>query len=92
MSTTLQKARAPAKSDQSVSEAKVIYKTFKKITLNDTLANLARALDHEPYVLVTTEQRCFNGERVETKMVVSGIITRIDILHFVSNSESSGIV
>jgi cystathionine beta-synthase len=78
-----------AKSDQSVSEAKVIYKTFKKISLNDTLANLARALDHEPYVLVTTEQRCFNGERVETKMVVSGIITRIDILHFVSNSESS---
>lgn len=75
-----------AKSDQSVSEAKVIYKTFKKVGLNHSLADLARILDHEPYVLVTTEQRCFNGHHVETKMVVSGIITRIDVLHFISNN------
>jgi len=34
------------KSDQTVSEAKVIYKTFRKIEMNDKLADLAHALDH----------------------------------------------
>lgn len=42
-----------AKSDQSVLEAKVVYKTFKKVGLNHSLADLARILDHEPYVLVS---------------------------------------
>jgi|AntRauTorckE5430_2_1112549.scaffolds.fasta_scaffold13286_2 cystathionine beta-synthase len=78
------------KSDQTVSEAKVIYKTFRKIEMNGKLADLAHALDHEPFVLVVTEQRCFNGKspgKVDTKTVVSGIITRIDLLHFISKNE-----
>ncbi len=70
--------------DISVEEAKVIYKTFRKIGLNDRLAELAHALDHEPFVLVVTEQRCFNVDKIETKMVVSGIVTRIDLLDYIS--------
>ena len=33
----------------TVSEAGVIYKTFRKLSMNDTLSDLADALDFEPY-------------------------------------------
>lgn len=88
------------KPEQSVSEAGVIYKTFRKFTMNDKLTDLAQALDHQPFVLVVTEQRCFTrsnasgvsgsavpSPKVETKSVVSGIITRIDLLDYLSKEE-----
>lgn len=111
--------------DESVEQAGVIYKTFHKFTMQDTLANVASALDHDPYVLIVTEQRCFSGpgagvkrqkieslslgdendsgntsidttsaekypshkRQVESRCVVSGIVTRIDLLDFVSKEE-----
>jgi len=107
--------------DASVMDAGVIYKAFHKFTMNDSLADLAQALDHEPYALIVTEQRCFSGgvakRKIEqlskaqtdaddanttisagsvtiggggptgvvTRSVVSGIVTRIDLLDFVSS-------
>ncbi|KAL3769971.1 hypothetical protein ACHAW5_004783 [Stephanodiscus triporus] len=93
----------------TVSEAGVIYKTFRKLSMNDTLSDLADALDFEPYALVITEQRCYAGRKkkrsescdgdhagarssesekeamtVIKKSVVSGIVTRIDLLEFIS--------
>jgi cystathionine beta-synthase len=110
--------------DDTVQDAGVIYKTFHKFTMDDTLATLAHALDHDPYALIVTEQRCFSGgaskklkldlaepknasdmgeddsiattgsnvvipdkKNVATKSVVSGIVTRIDLLDFVSKGE-----
>ncbi len=70
--------------DISVEQAKVIDKTFRVIGLNNRLTELSRALYHEPYVLVVTEQRCFNVDEVQTQMVVSGIVTRRDLLNYVS--------
>ena len=104
-----------AQPDATVADAGVIYKTFRKFTLNAPLADLARALDSEPYALVVTEQRCFGGSkgkgskeeeggtapsvptspspsRVTTRTVVSGIITRIDLLDFVSSGDPNQIV
>ena len=80
------------KSDNiSVEEAKVIYKTFRKIGMNDRLSDLAHALDHEPFVLVVTEQRCFSVEnKIQNKMIVSGIITRIDLLDYISKGGVDG--
>ena len=87
------------KSDQSVNEAGVIYKTFRKFNMNDSLAELACALDHEPFALVVTEQRCFSGKvngteqngskssSITSKIVVSGIVTRIDLLDYISVGE-----
>lgn len=89
------------KSDETVLDAKVIYKAFRKISMYDRLGDLARALDIEPFVLVVTEQRCYRGKRqrgskeegenikdgVETKIVVSGIVTRIDMLDYISRSD-----
>jgi cystathionine beta-synthase len=104
--------------DDSVEQAGVIYKSFHKFSMNDTLANIANALDHDPYVLIVTEQRCYSGpscgkrklsndviphtvgeddsattaastpsakDQVVTRCVVSGIVTRIDLLDFVSS-------
>lgn len=98
-------------------QAGVIYKTFHKFSMNDTLERLAHALDHDPYALIVTEQRCFSGPKkkrklsieanlgeedsattttstgtvnrsqVATRCVVSGIVTRIDLLDFVSKGE-----
>ena len=92
------------KPEQTVEDAKVIYKAFHKFCLNDSLADLARALDHDPYALVITEQRCFTGSNfangttddkgtpvVVTKTVVSGIVTRIDLLDYVSTGENQEI-
>lgn len=79
------------KSEDTVSKARVIYKAFRKIGMNDTLADLAQALDHQPYVLVITEQRCFSGSSnnggLQKKMVVSGIVSRIDLLDYISKGE-----
>lgn len=104
-----------AQPDTTVANAGVIYKTFRKISLNHTLADLAQALDLEPYALIITEQRCFSGAlpnhkrrklsetddgdsvttsstqgtcnkgSVLTRSVISGIVTRIDLLDYVSN-------
>ncbi len=80
------------KSDNvTVEEAKVIYKTFRKIGMNDKLADLAHALDHEPFALVVTEQRCFNDENeIKKKVIVSGIATRIDLLDYISKGGEDG--
>ena len=109
MTTRLLSGRAEP--DTSVADANVIYKTFRKFSMNATLADLAQALDSEPYALIVTEQRCFTGGRklsnaseddsvtttpslhtlpkessqVITRTVVSGIVTRIDLLDFVSS-------
>lgn len=78
--------------DTTVDEAGVIYKTFHKFTINDSLSDLAQALDHDPFALIVTEQRCFSKKRTAdeepaklvTRAVVSGIVSRIDLLDFVS--------
>jgi len=99
--------------NSSVANSSVIYKTFRKLSMSATLADLASALDFEPYALVITEQRCFAGRKkkrsasidgdgdhagaksseskesmtVIKKSVVSGIVTRIDLLEYISNIE-----
>ena len=47
MSTRIISGRA--RPDTSVKEAGVIYKTFRKLSMNAKLADLATALDMEPY-------------------------------------------
>jgi len=110
-----------AEPDTPVQDAGVMYKTFHKFNMNDTLGEIARALDHDPYVLIVTTQRCFSGQskkrkgiipseaddddslttatshtaatkkasNVVTRSVVSGIVTRIDLIDFVSSGDPS---
>lgn len=77
--------------DSSVEDARVMYKKFHKFTMKNTLSDVAQALDHDPFVLVITEQRCYRGDgQKKLKSVVSGIVTRIDLLDYIS-SRAEGI-
>lgn len=84
--------------DTPISESGVIYKTFHKFSINSELQSLARALDHDPFVLIVTEQRCYSGlkrasddndkstgAKMHTRSVVSGIVSRIDLLDYISS-------
>jgi cystathionine beta-synthase len=66
---------------------KAMYKKFKKATLNTTLSDLAAMFDTDSFALVVAEQKCFN-EGVETiRTVVTGVVTRIDLLNFIAANE-----
>ena len=89
--------------------------------MSTTLAEVASALDHDPFVLIVTEQRCYSGQNKKRKPdvasngsssndggtgdvnnpdvvvvpdnckadvvhLVSGIVSRIDLLDFISSS------
>lgn len=107
----------------TIAEAGVLYQTFHKFTMQDTLGSVARCLDHDPFVIIVTEQRCFTFKKkrtrklskgsendsasvetdntapttvdtstepqtmaeMETRVVVSGIVSRIDLLDFISS-------
>lgn len=104
--------------DTSIADSGVMYKTFHQFSTHSTLHALAQALDHDPFVLIVTEQRCFTGHRkkrkggggghggksdddgtaadaadataasVTTRSVVSGIVSRIDLLDFISHGDN----
>ena len=82
--------------DSSVAEAGLIFKKFKNLSMNDNLSDVAQALDYEPYALIITDQRCYNAKsgalsksNVVMKRVVSGIVTRIDLLDFISHGNDN---
>jgi len=69
--------------------SKATYKTFKKVTLETTLEKLDRILDSEHYAVVVHSQRLFKSPNdVQTKEIIVGILTDIDLLHHVSRVES----
>jgi len=83
-----------AEPEATVVDARVIYKNFRKVGMNESLANIALVFDHEPYALVITEQRCYQGlsgkgnkRQVKIRSVVSGIVTRIDLLDYISSNQ-----
>ncbi|XP_059087787.1 cystathionine beta-synthase-like isoform X1 [Tigriopus californicus] len=67
---------------------KAIYTTFKKVTLDTSLEKLDRILDKEHFALVVHSQRLYTSdEDVETREVIVGIVTDIDLLHHVTKKE-----
>ncbi|XP_022104066.1 cystathionine beta-synthase-like isoform X1 [Acanthaster planci] len=68
----------------------ILYKQFKKVTLDSTLGQLSRILDHDHFVLVTHNQKLYSGEEGFTsKEVIVGISTRIDLLNYITNTHPS---
>ncbi|CAK4640306.1 unnamed protein product, partial [Aphanomyces euteiches] len=68
--------------------SKAMYKQFKKVNTHTTLSELSRIFDKDHFALVVTEQRCFSaGGKVETKSVIFGVVTRIDLLTFITAQE-----
>ena len=68
-----------------------LYTQFKKISLHTPLSKLSEIFDHDHFALVVTSQRCFDkGGAVSEKLVVFGIVTRIDLLNFIVTHRPRG--
>jgi len=65
---------------------KAMYKQFKQVQLNTKLSDLAIMFDKDYYALVVAEQKCFSKGQQTTRSVVAGVVTRIDLLNFISGS------
>lgn len=68
---------------------KAMFKQFRKVSLNTKLSDLAVIFDRDPFALVVSEQQCFTKDNeFVTRSVVSGVVTRIDLLNFISKGSS----
>ncbi|GIY52374.1 cystathionine beta-synthase [Caerostris extrusa] len=66
----------------------VLYTTFHKINLDTTLGRLSTILDTGHFALVVHSQRLFTDkEKMEMKQIVIGVVTRIDLINFITNEE-----
>merc|ERR1711892_648843 len=68
---------------------KATYNTFKKLGLETTLGKLNRVLDTDHFALVVHRQRLYTSHQdVEEREVIVGIVTDIDLLHYITRAES----
>ena len=69
----------------------VLFKGFRKVAVATQLHQLARVFDSEHFAVVLQTQRVFiGGGRTEEKSVVVGVVTRIDLLKFISSADPLG--
>jgi cystathionine beta-synthase len=61
-----------------------MYKQFRQVEMSTSLINLANIFDRDHYALVVAEQKCFMKGKQTTRSVVAGVVTRIDLLKFIS--------
>ncbi|CAM9597309.1 unnamed protein product [Ascophyllum nodosum] len=62
----------------------VMYRQFKKVGLHTPLEELARWFDRDHFALVCTEQRSYTGGSYSTITVITGVVTRVDLLSFIA--------
>jgi cystathionine beta-synthase len=67
--------------------AKAMYKQFKKVSFNTSLSELAAVFDTDGFALVVAEQKCYNEGKETSRSVVTGVVTRIDLLSFITATE-----
>ncbi|CAM9242691.1 unnamed protein product [Ectocarpus fasciculatus] len=69
---------------------KAMFKQFRKVTMQTNLAELSVIFDKAPFALVVSEQQVFakDGPPV-TRSVVSAVVSRIDLLTFISKGASA---
>jgi cystathionine beta-synthase len=67
-----------------------IYKQFRQVALSTPLSELASIFDRDHYALVVTEQRFFTraSKKEQTRTVVAGVVTRIDLLNYISHGHN----
>ena len=68
-----------------------IYKQFRQVDLSTTIGKVSKILDKDHFCLVVSSQRCYVGKgQVTEKTTVVSMITRIDILNFITTSAPAG--
>jgi cystathionine beta-synthase len=60
------------------------------VGLHTPLHELARWFDKDHFALVITEQRCYTGGAHSTMSVIAGVVTRIDLLNFITEGPDGG--
>ncbi len=70
---------------------KALYRHFRAVELTTKLGDLARHFDKEHFALVVQKQRQFvsSSERPVERAHVAGVVTRIDILKFITDSAAA---
>lgn len=67
--------------------ANAMYRQFKKVSTQTSLYELSRIFDRDHFALVVTEQkRIRRGGEVEVKSVIFGVVTRIDLLTYITRN------
>jgi cystathionine beta-synthase len=64
-----------------------VYKQFRQVTLSTPLWELSRVFDKDPFALVVTTQKCVSRDAVAEKKVVAGVVSRIDLLAYITKHE-----
>lgn len=72
----------------STKVSEILYKEFKKVTMDTTLGIVSRMLEHNSFVLVTQEQVVYTGEERAEKQLIVGIVTSIDLLNYITRRAS----
>ncbi|KAE8886941.1 Cystathionine beta-synthase [Phytophthora fragariae] len=64
---------------------RAMFKQFKQVSPQTSLYELSRIFDRDHFALVVTEQkRIRKGGEAETKSVIFGVVTRIDLLTYIT--------
>jgi len=69
---------------------KALYSQFRCVSLSTKLGDLARIFDRDHFALVVTTQRCYggSGSSPAEKTVISGVVSRIDLLKYITVERS----
>merc|ERR1712007_389797 len=68
--------------------SKAMYKQFRTVKLSTPLKEIAHSFDIDHYAIVTTTQQRHTSKGVQSKTIVSGIVTRLDLMNYIC-AESS---
>jgi cystathionine beta-synthase len=64
--------------------AKALYRQFKHVSMNTKLWELASMFDKDHFALVAQTQDCYGADGKHTRSFVTGIVSRVDLLRFIT--------
>lgn len=77
------------KAEPSDKVEKVLFRQFKKISLDTTLGKLSRIFEKDSFALVTHNQRMYSsGASAKNREVIIGIVSIIDLLNYITSTEN----
>ena len=64
---------------------RVLYRQFKTVSMDTSLAKLSKIFDSDHFALVTASQQSFGaeGDEPKTRSMIVGVVSRVDLLNFI---------
>lgn len=79
---------ANGKAQPSDPVEKVLYRNFRKITLDTPLSRVSKFLETDHFVLIVLAQKQYNsGDSAQNRESIVGIVTPIDFLSYITSRE-----